>query len=132
MRNKFWNHVEEHLKNRDTTMYFLGRTLSVGLGPKSGIALNLDGKGFIFGRIRDGFDDKIYQPPYITEMVVDIYRETKGEAALKEQLQDISGMNPDNLYECQQCMYRFEGDAKCPNCDSEHYEKVYVNEEDAE
>lgn len=130
MKNKFWNHVEERLRKRDTNMYFMGRTLSVALSTKSGIALNLDGKGFIFGSIRSGFNDRIYQPDYITEMVIDIYRETKGERALKEQMDDLSGRDLDNLYECRECMYRYEGGAKCPNCDSEHYEKVFVNEDE--
>jgi len=81
--SKFWNHVEERLITRTGNMYFMGGTLSVGLSKDSGVALNLNGKGFVFGKIKTipckEVNDRVYLPQHITDLVRQIYLDVKGE-----------------------------------------------------
>ena len=77
MKNKFWNHIENRLLMRDGPIYFVGGTLCVDF-VNYGVAMNLDGKGFIYG----GFDrfrqnSEVYLPGYITEIVRDIFLNEK-------------------------------------------------------
>lgn len=76
-QKKCWSRVEEKLQTLQGTIYYMGGTLSVGLTPQTGIALNLDGSGFVFGKFK-GKNERVYQPPHILELVRKIYREKKG------------------------------------------------------
>lgn len=69
MKNKFWDHVENRLLTEEGSIYFVGGTLCVDF-VKSGIGMNLDGKGFVYGG-SDKFrrNSRVYLPDYITEMV---------------------------------------------------------------
>lgn len=76
-QEKCWNRVEKKLRTLQGNIYYIGGTLSVGLTPETGIALNLDGTGFVFGKIQ-GKNDQVCQPPHILELVRKIYRDKKG------------------------------------------------------
>jgi len=79
-KNKCWNRVEDALKNRNRRIYYAGGTLVIDWNEDSGIALNLDGTGFVFGHIDDSkHSTKVIQPDYILKMVQETYLETKGE-----------------------------------------------------
>lgn len=81
IKNKCWNRVEDALKNHNRCMYYAGGTLVIDWKkPGTGIALNLDGTGFVFGHIDDSkHSTKVIQPDYILKMVQETYLETKGE-----------------------------------------------------
>jgi len=78
---QFWQHVEDRLVERQS-LYFMGGTLAVdNIDKPGGIALNLNGKGFVFGptyKFITNFNSTFYTPDYITKLVREIYLETKG------------------------------------------------------
>jgi hypothetical protein len=78
VKNKFWNHVETRLLLEDS-LYYAGGTLCIDF-EKGGVAMNLNGKGFIYGG-RDKFrqNSQVYLPSYITDMVRKIYLRVNGE-----------------------------------------------------
>ena len=80
---KFWNHIEQRLITRDGKIYYMGGTLAIDdIYPNSGIALNLDGTGFLFHYNRKKIphlkNSKVYLPKYILKMVRSIYLEMIG------------------------------------------------------
>lgn len=81
MKNNFqkkcWQRVEKKLRTLEGNIYYIGGTLSIGLSPNTGIALNLDGTGFVFGKL-NGKNDRVHQPAHILELVRKIYRDKKG------------------------------------------------------
>lgn len=77
IQEKCWKRVEEKLQSLQGTIYYMGGTLSVGLTSETGVALNLDGTGFVFGKFK-GKNERVYQPDHILELVRKIYREKKG------------------------------------------------------
>jgi hypothetical protein len=76
----FWKEVSERLDKKDKALYFVGGTLSVALSETRGVALNIDGTGFIMSSINYPYtkNKKVYPPENITEKVKKIYLETKG------------------------------------------------------
>jgi hypothetical protein len=81
LKNKFWDHVENRLLVEEGPIYFVGGSLCVDFA-QGGIAMNLDGKGFVYGG-SDKFrkNSQVYLPEYITEMVRKIYLRIEGETA---------------------------------------------------
>lgn len=79
MQTKHWECVEVRLKNPDQhSVYFAGGTLCVDL-PKGGVAMNLNGKGFVYGGDNTfRKNSKVYLPNHIISLVRDLYIKTKG------------------------------------------------------
>lgn len=74
--SKFWGHIEKRLIERDS-LYYVGSTLCVDKEKSMGIALNTDGKGFVYNKYFWLKNTKIYQPDYIFKIVIEIYKESK-------------------------------------------------------
>lgn len=81
--NIFWKEVSERLEKKDKTIYFVGGTLSVALSKTRGVALNIDGTGFIMSSPSHLWvkNATVYPPKEITEKVKEIYIQTKGKNA---------------------------------------------------
>jgi hypothetical protein len=83
MKNKFWDHVENCLLTEEGPIYFIGGTLCVDFVKdfvKGGIAMNLDGKGLVYGGLNKfRKNSQVYLPEYITDMVRKLYLRIKGE-----------------------------------------------------
>jgi len=79
VKNKFWDHIENCLLTEEGPIYFIGGTLCVDFA-KGGVAMNLDGKGFVYGG-SDKFrrNSQVYLPEYITDMVRKLYLRINGE-----------------------------------------------------
>jgi hypothetical protein len=79
---RFWEHVKKRLED-ESNLYFFGGTLCVDHEEKAGgIALNLDGSGFVYSNPYPFFkkwSGKFYPPQEIIELVRMIYLKTKGE-----------------------------------------------------
>jgi hypothetical protein len=82
---KIWEPIEQRLKKRER-LYYVGGTLCVDHDNTkfesdiSGIALNLNGKGFVYNRYISRFkNDTLYVPVYVLKLVREIYLELKGE-----------------------------------------------------
>ena len=75
---KFWQHIEEALDKKTCPIYFFGSTLGVDYKPGSGIALDIDGTGFVFGG-NDTFrkNPKVFIPLHVLNKVRKIYFEAK-------------------------------------------------------
>jgi len=76
--DKFWNHVELRVITREG-LYYAGGTLCVDNQDRpGGIALNLDGKGFIYTNHSHMKNGQVYLPQHISKLVHNIYKEIKG------------------------------------------------------
>jgi hypothetical protein len=69
LSRKCWKRVEDALAG-DTDFIDAQRDyVAVFTGPCNGVTLGKDGRGYVFGKLRDGFSGSVYQPEYITKMV---------------------------------------------------------------
>jgi hypothetical protein len=79
---KFWEHIMKKIENKQN-LYYVGGTLCVDNDKTAGgVALNLDGCGFVYSNPYPFFKNwngKIYMPQEITELVRRLYLEIKGE-----------------------------------------------------
>ena len=77
-----WSEVKRALEKRDVPAYYMGGTLCLDYRKDSGIALNLNGKGFVYGKNSNQPHMKnttLYQPDFIIELVRSIYISSKGK-----------------------------------------------------
>ena len=80
LARKYWGHVETALRDLESRIsYYIGGTLSISLTKERGIALNLDGTGFVFNQSRPPRDERVHQPDFILKIVRELYRKTYGK-----------------------------------------------------
>jgi hypothetical protein len=84
---KFWRHIELRLITKEN-LYYAGGTLCVDT-EKGGVALNIDGKGFVYGNHQHLKNSKVYIPEHISSLVHQIYKELKGEKLFYERTQEL-------------------------------------------
>lgn len=79
---KFWEHIKKRLED-ESNLYYFGGTLCVdNEGKNGGVALNLNGRGFVYSNPYPFFKNwsgKIYLPQEIIELVRKLYLKIKGE-----------------------------------------------------
>jgi len=81
MKNKFWNEVERQLQTLEGKIYFVGGTLCIDLS-KYGVAMNLNGKGFIYASSNPLMKNpEVYLPNHISSLVSEVYLKLKGETS---------------------------------------------------
>jgi len=87
--SKFWRATEQRLLDKTGCIYFAGATLCIDHeGRPGGIAINQDGKGFVYGTLLQlpykNENSKIYVPDYIMTIVKQLYAEMKELKQLQE------------------------------------------------
>ena len=80
LARKFWGHIEKKLLDiKNTDACYIGGTLNFSLDRDRGIALNLDGSGFVINRHEHMKNQTFCQPDFILKNVRKIYLSEKGK-----------------------------------------------------
>ncbi|MDD5649402.1 MAG: hypothetical protein PHF86_03145 [Candidatus Nanoarchaeia archaeon] len=71
-----WRHIEKRIIEKDN-LYYVGRTLCVDNKISGGIALNLNGIGFVYSKHKFMKNSRVYIPEHILKIIKLLYIETK-------------------------------------------------------